>query len=90
MAVRPVLAIRDSAVGAFQAPFVHVALGAAVRAFGDAVKNPESGMDKHPEDYELYHLADFDEVTGLFIAGEQPVCIARGKDYISKEKLYAA
>lgn len=83
MATSTVVAIRDSAVNAFQSPMFFQAAGAAIRAFGDAVQNPADGnpMFKHPEDHELFELGLFDHDTGVFQLHPQPRSIATGKQF---------
>ena len=76
-----VVAVRDSAVLAFSRPFFVPANGAAVRSFSDEV-NRQAGdnpMWGHPDDFELWRLATFDDEAGLFVQ-EDPTCICRGKD----------
>lgn len=79
---KPVVAIRDQAMAAFQNPIAVNAVGLAVRSFGDEVNNPESPMNAHPEDYELFKLADYDEETGRLIPLDSPESLVRGKDVI--------
>jgi hypothetical protein len=74
------LAVRDSALNAFGRPFVAPATGAAVRSFNDEVNNPQSDLFKHPDDYELYELGEFDDSDGTFHLLPQPKSILRGKD----------
>lgn len=76
-----VVAVRDSAVDAYAAPFFMQTTGAAVRSFRDAVNSKESGpMFQHPEDYSLFQLAVFDEETGKFENLEVPAQLVRGQD----------
>lgn len=82
MAILKMVSIRDSAVNAFMRPFAVPAIGAATRAFTDDVNNPQSESHKHPEDYELYHVGDWDEDSGTFRPIEVPELIVRGKDCI--------
>lgn len=65
-----VFAVFDVKVGAYQAPFVAGAVGQAVRMFGDAVQNRESPFNKHPEDYRLFLLGEFEDSTGRLTASE--------------------
>lgn len=76
-----VVAVFDSAVGAFNRPFYAPALGAAIRSFNDEVnrKAQDNEMSKHPDDFWLSHLADFDDEKGQFINVDVRV-VARGKD----------
>lgn len=89
-----IVSIKDLAVGAFMRPFFAPSTGAAVRSFGDEVKRADSEMAKHPEDYELYKLGEWDDSDGAFVecrvresggvtSGELER-IARGVDYVQK------
>lgn len=57
--------VYDSKAECYMAPFYFHALGQAVRAFGDTVNDPQSSMCKHPGDYTLFCVADFDDQTGM-------------------------
>lgn len=74
-----ICAIRDSALGAYK-PFVISSVGVATRGFADEVNSDKSELSKHPEDYELYHVANFDEETAFVEVLERPVLLSRGKD----------
>lgn len=84
MLKRPIVAVRDSAVGAFMNPFVVPSRAAAVRAFTDEVNREGGEMQKHPEDYELYAIGEFTEEVGVV----EPVVhelLVRGKDVIRRK-----
>lgn len=65
-----VCAVRDRAIDAFMNPFVVPSVGMAIRSFGDEINRPDGPMGQHPEDYDLYVLAEFDESNGRFSANE--------------------
>lgn len=76
------VSIRDRAADVFGVPtFVH-SLGAAIRSFGDEINkkdgNPLSG---HPEDFDLYHVGEYDDNNGL-VYSHEPRQIAVGKDLV--------
>lgn len=79
MTVLKICAVHDSAVDAFNAPIFVPAVGAASRSFIDEVNRRESAFNLHPDDFTLYELGSFDQITGTFHATE-PVLIVRGKD----------
>lgn len=85
--IRLVVAVRDSATGLFGQPFFVTARGQAVRAFTDEVNRPapDNDLNKHPEDFELYCVAEFDEASGRFGGLGDPELLIRGKDAINKE-----
>nr|QJB20881.1 MAG: nonstructural protein [Microvirus sp.] len=61
-----VFSVRDKAVGAFLQPFYARSRGEAMRSFIDAMADGNHAFEKHPEDYDLYYLGDFDEEKGVF------------------------
>jgi len=82
---RAVCAVFDSAVQSYGQPFFVPAVGAALRSFVDEVnrKAPDNNLAFHPEDFVLFHLADFDDETGEFVPTDRGiVSLARGKDVI--------
>lgn len=75
-----VIALRDIKANMYGKPGFATNIGAEIRAFGDQVKDPQSGtLNKHPEDFELYQLAIYDDNTGKF--REEVKQLAVGGDY---------
>lgn len=60
-------AIYDKKLEAYMQPFFGQSNGAAIRAFGDSVKEQGSPANKHPEDYNLHFIGEFDEDVGTLI-----------------------
>lgn len=77
-----VFAIKDLAVEGFQQPQTVQHIGGAVRWFGEQINNREAVFGKHPEDYEMYELAMFDDADGSFTLLAEPRLVARGKDLL--------
>lgn len=84
-----VVSIYDSKLGAYSQPSFVASIGVAVRSFSDQVNSPQSPMNAHPEDYELFHIGKFDDVTAELISlgdtGLVVECIAKAKDFIQKQ-----
>lgn len=80
MAIQHILAIRDRAVDAFGVPIFVPAVGAAVRSFSDEINRPESPYAVHPEDYDLFHLGEYDAAAGAIRPYDKPRQVAIGKD----------
>lgn len=74
-----IVCIRDRAIDGFSNPFFVPAIGAGVRSFKDEVNRAESPMYSHADDYDLYHLGEFETDSGLFTT-DNPRMIAVGKD----------
>lgn len=80
--MKSVLAVRDSAVRAFNVPFFVPTLELGLRTFYDEVKRKDDNnqMNKHPEDFELWYLGAYDEDSGLFSDQANVRMVARAKD----------
>jgi len=79
-----VYAIYDIKVQLFQQPFYMQTNLQAIRGFADLVNDEKSSLNKHPEDYRLFELGDYDEESGTFKNTEQPVLLAEAMEYTKK------
>lgn len=63
-----VCTVRDRQVDSYAQPMFVPTTGIAIRSFIDAVntENQNSDLWKHPEDFELWHIANYDDQTGTF------------------------
>ena len=61
-----VFAIYDSKAQAYMHPFYSNSIGQAVRMFEDASNDPKSQMCKHPGDFTLFHIGEYDDESGSF------------------------
>nr|QJB20126.1 MAG: nonstructural protein [Microvirus sp.] len=78
-----ICSIYDSASELFGRPFYVAAIGQATRSFQDEIKreDPQNELHKHPDDYTLFQLGEFNDNTGEFNTFP-PKQILRGKDVI--------
>lgn len=60
-----IMAVRDAKAEAFMPPMFVQAAGLGLRAFSDAINDPQHEFSRHPEDYSLYMLGEFDELQGV-------------------------
>lgn len=81
--INVIVSVRDNAIGAFSNPVAVRARGEALRSFVDEVNNKDSPMNRHPKDYDLYVLGEFDTVTGRLVPAEFPEPFAKGSDVVS-------
>lgn len=58
------MSVFDRALGAYMQPWFAQSKGQAQRMFTDEINNPQGDMHKHPEDYALFHLGEWDNETG--------------------------
>ncbi|WNK13467.1 MAG: nonstructural protein [Microvirus sp.] len=80
--MRVIVSLKDTAARVFGIPFVVQAAAQAVRSLRDEVNSKESTSDvaRHPDDFELYEIALFDEDSGAVSVIEPIRMIARAKD----------
>lgn len=68
--------------------FLHIMVlntnGQATRGFADVVNDPNSQVSRHPEDYKLMVLADFDESSGR-ISPKDPESLGFGVEYVARK-----
>lgn len=63
-----IYSIYDKAAKAFTQPFFMHNKGLAIRAFSDNVNSEqENNISKHPEQFLLYEMGQWDDVTGVII-----------------------
>ncbi|AXH74205.1 MAG: nonstructural protein [Microviridae sp.] len=72
--------IYDSKAEAFTAPFFQPTPAMGIRTFGELCRDPGSPFSKHPRDFELFKVGEFDDSTGSFGAGGiiTPVLLSTG------------
>lgn len=65
------VSVYDKKAQTFSAPFSAINEQVAIRQFGDAVRDTNTAICAHPEDYQLYKMAEFRENIGIiFDEGE--------------------
>lgn len=64
MATLVIIAVHDRQLDSYLRPFVAQSIGQAIRSFRDEVNRTDSDLNKHPEDYTLFHIGNYDEQTG--------------------------
>lgn len=62
-----IVSVYDRAAGVFSRPFISPSAGMAIRSFSDEVNRVgvDSVMNAHADDYDLFLIGYFEDVTGL-------------------------
>lgn len=76
------VAVRDQKAEFFLPPFFIESKGLAIRAFSDAVNDASTPVSKHPEDYSLYQLGEFDSVTGKITGFDAPLHLCNATEFV--------
>ena len=73
----------DAKTGVYSHPFYEVTRGSAVRAFTDTVHTKDHPFNRHPEDYSLCYLGQYDDSNATIVSGV-PEIIATAINVISE------
>lgn len=74
--------VRDEKAEAYLRPFFSDTRGSALRAFGDAVNDPQSPFFKHPADYTLFEIGSFNELSGQMTPATAIVSLGNAVEFI--------
>ena len=77
--------IYDVASGTYMRPFYSAADGQAIRGFKDIATDATHEVGKHPEDYTLYRIGDFNTTTGQ-MKGEELEKLATGLEMVAHDR----
>ena len=81
--------VYDSKAQAYGLPFHQRTNGEALRSFADLSNDNQSTVSKHPEDYTLFFLGEFDETTGIVKSEATPSPLGKAIEYKSQDGLRA-
>lgn len=79
-----IFSIYDKKAQAYMSPFYYHQKGQALRAFEDAVNDPQTPFTKHPEDFQLFHIGEWNDSTGKITPLSNPVPIEEALNVIKK------
>ena len=79
-----IFSIQDKVTGIFSQPHFVAHKGQMLRMFSDEVNNPESMFSKHPADFSLYYLGEYDDNAGCIAPVAQPEFICCASEFKSK------
>lgn len=82
--IQKVFSVRDLKAEAYLQPFFSINVATASRAFSDECNKAGSGFNAHSDDYMLFELADFDDVSGQFFPLKAPKALGIGSEFINK------
>ncbi len=75
--IHKIYSIYDSKAESYTPPFFQHQEAMAVRTFSDCCNDPGHTFGKHPEDYTLFDLGQYDDTTG-FITQDKITSVVSG------------
>ncbi|AXL14708.1 nonstructural protein [Microviridae sp.] len=76
-----IYSVYDSKAESHLLPYHTINQALAVRHFQDACSDPDHSFHKHPEDYSLFHLGSYDDVSAKFDNLKAPLHIADARQF---------
>lgn len=80
-----ICSVYDKRAEFFDRPFTAQSNGEMIRAFTDIAVNADHPIGQHPEDYSLYRIGYFDDVSGL-ITPEDPILLINGLEAVQQSR----
>lgn len=80
-----IFTVHDAKAKAYLPPFYMPEVGMATRAITDCVNSNDHQFSKHPADYSLFQIGEFDDASGR-IETCSPEYICNGVDVLDPEK----
>lgn len=75
----------DSKAGLYSRPFYAPKRGIALRTFQDIAGDKEHPISRHPADYTLFEIAEFDDLKGVVEMYESKVSLGTAQEMLIKE-----
>lgn len=77
------VSVQDLKAQAFLAPQAVPTTSVALRMFESECKNKDTMFHKHPADFILFEIGEWDERTGDLTPYSKPTALATASDYVS-------
>lgn len=73
--------VYDTKVQAYARPFFMQTTGAAIRSWIDICNDDKAEFTKHPEDYTLFEIGEFDDANGQLSKLSTPVSLGTALEH---------
>lgn len=83
--IHKIFTIHDAAAGAYLAPFFLHAEAMAIRTFSDCINDDNHQFGRHPKDYNILCLGEFDDNAGTFEIYQTPKPLGNGLSFVQTE-----
>lgn len=82
--IHKVFAVRDNTAELYNLPYYAPTTGSGKRLFSDTVNDKTSMLAKHPDDFELFELGEYDDVHAEFISNGSPVSLGTARSFLTE------
>lgn len=77
--------IHDSKVEAYMNPFLMRSKGEAIRAITDEVNGENTQLSKHPEDFTLFEIGEYDQIEGRYTMHDSKISLGNCIEMVKGE-----
>lgn len=79
--------IYDTKLEAYMQPFFMAAKGQALRAFSDTVNDASTQFNKHPQDFTLFEIGEYDDSSGQLTSLKTPLSLGVAIEFVNSSKV---
>jgi hypothetical protein len=83
--IKEIFAIYDVKTEAYGQPYFANTKGEAIRAFSDIINDITHPLGKHPEDFSLYLIGNYNDKNATLEKLQQPKELGKGLDFVDKD-----
>ena len=83
-----IFSIYDSKAEAYNSPFYMQTQSLAIRAFTDEANNESSQIGKHPADFTLFYIGEYDDHTASFDLEKTKIALGTALEFKGTEQLW--
>lgn len=80
-----IFSVYDSKSEAYIPPFYALTAGQAIRSFTDTVNEANHAFNKHPADFTLFLIGEFDDAHGAVMPYAALINLGLASEYINQE-----
>lgn len=81
-----VFSVHDSAADAYLPPWFCRTVGEATRSFEEAANDVNHSFGRHPSDFTLFELGEFDDETGMISMLKTSSNLGKALDYVIRQE----
>lgn len=80
--IHRIFTVYDAKAEFYSKPFFARSTGEALRQFQEAANDEQNSIGRYPEDYAIFEIGEFDELTGAINVMDAFKSLGRGIDYV--------
>ena len=82
--VSKVFAVYDSKAGIYKRPFMALTTAHGIRLFEDACCTADTEVARHPGDFTLFEIGEFDDNTGTYTMRSAHLNLGKAIEFVNK------